>query len=69
EVTALGAAFLAGLAVGFWDDLEEVRSKAVIEREFQPAIAADKRDAYYHGWQKAVARARAWEEPGELNNR
>ncbi|TKI03993.1 glycerol kinase, partial [Martelella alba] len=65
EVTALGAAFLAGLAVGFWDDLEEVRSKSVIEREFQPAIEQAERDVYYHGWQKAVARARAWEDHEE----
>ena len=37
EVTALGAAYLAGLAVGFWQNLDELQEKAVIEREFRPA--------------------------------
>jgi len=62
EVTALGAAYLAGLAVGFWNDLEEVRSKAVIEKEFRPSIETTERNVRYKGWQKAVARVRAWEE-------
>ncbi|MBT9431412.1 glycerol kinase GlpK [Candidatus Sodalis endolongispinus] len=62
EVTALGAAYLAGLAVGFWSDLEEVRSKAVIEREFRHGIETTERNYRYEGWKKAVARARAWEE-------
>lgn len=65
EVTALGAAYLAGLAVGFWSDLEEVRSKAVIEREFCPGIETVERNYRYDGWKKAVARARAWEEQDE----
>ncbi|CAK8743335.1 Glycerol kinase [Sodalis praecaptivus] len=65
EVTALGAAYLAGLAVGFWSDLEEVRSKAVIEREFRPGIETVERNYRYEGWKKAVARARAWEEQDE----
>jgi glycerol kinase len=62
EVTALGAAYLAGLAVGFWSDLDEVRSKSVIDREFHPGIEAAERNKLYKGWQKAVARARSWEE-------
>ncbi|MEA9393045.1 glycerol kinase GlpK [Acerihabitans sp. TG2] len=62
EVTALGAAYLAGLAVGYWTDLEEVRSKAVIEREFKPSIETVERNVRYRGWQKAVERARSWEE-------
>ncbi len=65
EVTALGAAFLAGLAVGFWSDLDEVKSKATIEREFRPGIETVERNYRYSGWQKAVARARAWEEHSE----
>jgi glycerol kinase len=62
EVTALGSAFLAGLAVGFWSDLDEVRSKAVIEKEFRPGIETTERNYRYKGWQKAVARVRAWED-------
>lgn len=59
EVTALGAAYLAGLAVGFWQDLDEVRTKSIIEREFLPDMEEDKRDALYAGWKKAVSRARS----------
>jgi len=65
EVTALGSAFLAGLAVGFWSDLEEVRSKATIEREFRPSIETTERNVRYKGWQKAVARVRSWEDHDE----
>jgi glycerol kinase len=62
EVTALGAAFLAGLAVGFWQDLDEVQSKTAIEKEFKPSIETIERNTRYKGWQKAVARVRDWEE-------
>ena len=62
EVTALGAAYLAGLAVGFWKDLEELRGKAVVERTFEPKETPEKRTALYQGWKKAVQRALAWEE-------
>lgn len=62
ESTALGAAFLAGLAIGFWNDLDEVKSKATIEREFRPSIETTERHVRYSGWKKAVARAQAWEE-------
>lgn len=62
EVTALGAAYLAGLAVGFWKDLEELRGKAIVERTFEPKQTPEKRTALYQGWEKAVQRALAWEE-------
>ena len=62
ESTALGAAFLAGLAIGYWNDLDEVKSKAVIEREFRPSIETTERNYRYSGWKKAVARAQAWED-------
>ncbi|WP_241607994.1 glycerol kinase GlpK [Rosenbergiella epipactidis] len=61
EVTALGAAYLAGLAVGFWNDLEEVRSKSVVEKEFRPSIETTERNYRYAGWKKAVSRVRGWE--------
>ncbi|MGY0157629.1 glycerol kinase GlpK [Edwardsiella tarda] len=62
EVTALGAAYLAGLAVGYWNDLDELSSKACIEREFRPGIETVERNYRYSGWKKAVARAQAWED-------
>ncbi|WP_150538497.1 glycerol kinase GlpK [Actinobacillus vicugnae] len=62
EVTALGAAYLAGLAVGFWKDLQELRGKASIERTFIPDADEAKRTRRYAGWRKAVKRALEWEE-------
>lgn len=62
ESTALGAAFLAGLAVGFWSSLEEVKNKAKIEKQFRPSIETTERNYRYNGWKKAVARAQEWED-------
>lgn len=62
EVTALGAALLAGLAVGYWQDVEEVRSKAEIERKFTPGIESTERNLRYKGWRKAVERVKDWDE-------
>lgn len=60
EVTALGAAFLAGIAVGFWGGLEEVQSRLGIERVFAPSPDKEKQVARYKGWKKAVTRALNW---------
>ncbi|KGQ55023.1 glycerol kinase [Gallibacterium anatis str. Avicor] len=60
EVTALGAAYLAGLATGFWKDLEELRDKASIERTFLPDQNEAKQQRRYKGWKKAVKRALEW---------
>jgi glycerol kinase len=60
ETTALGAAYLAGLAVGYWPGLEEIAAQWQVDAEFQPAMDGTKRDALYQGWQRAVARARNW---------
>lgn len=54
EVTALGAAYLAGLAVGFWQNLDELQEKAVIEREFRPGIETTERNYRYAGWKKRL---------------
>ncbi|QTG90423.1 glycerol kinase GlpK [Vibrio furnissii] len=62
EVTALGAAYLAGLAVGFWDDLEELKDKAEIDRSFEPHHDEEKRQRRYKGWKRAVKCAQAWAE-------
>lgn len=62
EVTALGAAYLAGLAVGYWHDLDELKNTTCIEREFTPGFATTERNYRYNGWKKAVARAQKWED-------
>ncbi len=62
ETTALGAAYLAGLAVRFWESLEELKSMGEIERVFQPSMANEKRDKLRAGWKKAVQRALEWSE-------
>ncbi|MUL03400.1 glycerol kinase GlpK [Aliivibrio fischeri] len=62
EVTALGAAYLAGLAVGFWNGLDELADKAVIDRSFEPHHDEDKRNQRYRGWKRAVKCAQAWAE-------
>ena len=63
ETTALGAAFLAGLAVGFWQSREEIAARWSVERSFVPALAELTREQKYQGWKRAVERSRAWEEP------
>ncbi len=62
ETTALGAAYLAGLASGFWGSLDELKRKAVIERVFEPQCDESQREKRYAGWRKAVERTRAWED-------
>lgn len=62
ETTALGAAYLAGLAVNFWKDMNEIESIRESDRIFTPQMEKDKRDRLYKGWKKAVTRAMAWEE-------
>jgi glycerol kinase len=62
EVTALGAAYLAGLAVGFWGSLDELAGKAVIDRSFEPHHDEEKRNQRYRGWKRAVKCAQSWAE-------
>ena len=62
ETTALGAAYLAGLAVGFWSGMDELRSQMQIDRVFTPEMDAPTRENLLHGWNKAVSRAMHWEE-------
>lgn len=62
ETTALGAAYLAGLAVGFWKDKEEIRRNWSLSETFQPDMAAERRESLIAGWEKAVKRSFAWEE-------
>ncbi|MCC3145906.1 glycerol kinase GlpK [Halanaerobium sp. Z-7514] len=60
ETTALGAAYLAGLAVGFWDNKEELVAKWDRDALFVPKMAEEKKEKLYAGWQKAVERAKDW---------
>ena len=60
ETTAMGAAYLAGLAVGFWADKEDVRRHWSMEREFLPSMDEAERDAEIAGWNKAVEATKGW---------
>ena len=60
ETTALGAAYLAGLGVGYWPDADTVAAQWQVARRYDPQISADERESRYAIWQRAVDRARAW---------
>ncbi len=60
ETTALGAAYLAGLAVGFWETEEELANNWQLERRFEPKMSAEKREELLYQWHRAVERSRAW---------
>ena len=60
ETTALGAAYLAGLAVGYWKDLEEISEEFAIDKEFLPEMSEEKRTKNYKYWKKAVERSMDW---------
>jgi glycerol kinase len=62
ETTAMGAAFLAGLAVGFWKDKEEIAVMLKVDRTFAPAMPEAVRNQKYKHWKKAVTRSQAWED-------
>jgi glycerol kinase len=60
ETTALGAAYLAGLAVGFWKSQDELTGKWQIDKRFQPRMDASQREKLYQGWKRALERAKGW---------
>jgi len=62
ETTAMGAAYLAGLAVGFWKDQSMIAERRKVNRRFEPGMNEDKRKELYDNWKKAVKRAMHWEE-------
>jgi len=62
ETTALGAAYLAGLATGFWRSQAELADKWALDRAFTPAMPEEERERRYAGWRRAVDRARSWAE-------
>ena len=65
ETTALGAAYLAGLATGVWSSLEEIRAMRSLDREYLPSMADAPRHKLLRGWHKAVGRSLDWAEPEE----
>ena len=62
ETTALGAAYLAGLAVGYWNGLEDVTRNWALDREFRPTMPSARRERLYAWWRKAVTRSLDWED-------
>ena len=62
ETTALGAAYLAGLSVGYWKDQAEIKENWALSRKFEPDMTEEKREKLLKGWKKAVRCAFAWEE-------
>jgi glycerol kinase len=64
ETTALGAAYAAGLATGFWNGLDELRQNWKADRQWEPGWSEDKREATYAGWKKAVERTLNWVDVG-----
>jgi glycerol kinase len=64
ETTALGAAYLAGLATGYWSGSDEIAANWALDRRFEPSLSADQREAMLHAWHRAVDRSRGWAQRG-----
>ncbi|EST89350.1 glycerol kinase [Vagococcus lutrae LBD1] len=60
ETTALGAAYLAGLATGYWESIDEIRENWQLDKEYDPHMSVEERDTLYDGWKKAVAATRTF---------
>ncbi len=60
ETTAMGAAYLAGLAVGYWSSTEDIQKNWSVDRRFEPSISPEAREERLQGWKKAVARTVGW---------
>ena len=65
ETTALGAAYLAGLACGYWESKEDIIKNWNVSRKFVPQMAEDVKEKKYRGWKRAVKAALAWAEDEE----
>jgi glycerol kinase len=65
ETTALGAAYLAGLATGFWKDQNDIKSQWQVDREFTPTVAPEQVKTWRRGWDRALQRAQKWQENNE----
>jgi glycerol kinase len=62
ETTALGAAYLAGLAVGYWGSEAEIMAQWGVDRRFEPRMPVGQRESLLAGWRRAVERSKRWEE-------
>jgi glycerol kinase len=62
ETTALGAAYLAGLAEGVWDSCDDIAANWVLDTSVEPSAPAEQRDAAHARWRQGVERARSWSE-------
>ena len=62
EMTAAGAGWLAGLAVGIWEDMDHIADQWKLDKVFEPKMSKDQREELYAGWKKAVDRSRGWAE-------
>ena len=60
ETTSLGAAYAAGLAVGYWENFDELRANWGVDREWLPDMADEPRQRYYANWKKAISRTLDW---------
>ncbi|APJ38165.1 glycerol kinase GlpK [Mycoplasmopsis pullorum] len=69
ETTALGATFLAGLATGYWKDLDEIKKNTIINREFEPQMDVKEVEKLTHGWDVAVSRTLNWVKDVELGDK
>jgi glycerol kinase len=68
ETTALGAAYLAGLAVGFWNDMADLEHQWQVDRSFSPELQPEKMHELIHGWNRAVKAAISWSEDEEVKS-
>ncbi len=64
ETTALGSAYAAGLAVGYWDSVDDLRKNWQVDREFEPKMSETEADAKYDRWEDAVERSLGWAREG-----
>jgi glycerol kinase len=62
ETTALGAAYLAGLAIGYWKDLDEISGQWQAEKTFEPQMPSAQKEALIKGWERAIKTTQAWSE-------
>jgi glycerol kinase len=65
ETTALGAAYLAGLAVGYWESTDQIAEQWAVDRRFEPEMSRDEAERRMAEWHRAVERAKGWEQPDE----
>jgi len=61
EMAALGAAYLAGLGVGYWESISDLENNWILDKKYEPKMTEDKRNALYTGWKEAVKRSLGWD--------